>query len=44
MPIVAPTPTNVPASDAKVYDKYWLKHFSIMANDPSGKIIVSYFA
>jgi hypothetical protein len=41
MPIVAPTPTNVPASDAKVYDKYWLKHFVIMANDPSKKVIVT---
>ena len=41
MPIVAPTPTNVPASDAKVYDKYWLKHFVIMANDPSGKVIIT---
>lgn len=41
MPIDAPTPTNVPTSDAKVYDKYWLKHFSIMANDPSNKIIVT---
>lgn len=41
MPIVAPIPTDVPASDAKVYDMYWLKHFSIMANDPSGKIIVT---
>lgn len=41
MPIIAPTPTDVPASDAKVYDMYWLKHFSIMANDPSDKIIVT---
>lgn len=41
MPIIAPTPTDVPASEAKVYDKYWMKHFSIMANDPSGKIVVT---
>lgn len=41
MPIIAPTPTNVPASDAKTYDKFWLKHFVIMANDPSGKVIVT---
>ncbi len=41
MPIDAPTPTNVPASDAKVYDKYWMKHFAIMANDPTGKVVVT---
>ena len=41
MPIDAPTPTNVPASDAKVYDKYWLKYFSIMANDPTKKVTVT---
>ena len=41
MPIVAPTPTNVPASDAKVYDKFWLKHFSIMAGDPDRNVVVT---
>lgn len=41
MPIDAKTPTEVPASEAKVYDKYWLKHFVIMANDPSKKIRVT---
>jgi len=41
MPIDAPTPTEVPASDAKVYDKFWLKHFSIIANDPAKKVIVT---
>lgn len=40
MPIDAPTPTNVPASEAKVYDKYWLKSFNIMAGDPERKVTV----
>lgn len=41
MPIVAPTPTNVPAQDAVTYDIYWLKSLSIIANDPNGKIVVT---
>ena len=39
MPIVAPTPTEVPASGNKTYDKYWLKHFQIVAN-PAEKVRV----
>lgn len=41
MPIIAPTPTEVPALEAKTYDKYWLKYLQIMADNPSNKIRVT---
>lgn len=41
MAIVAPTPTNVPAQNAVVYDIYWLKSLNIAAGNPANPIVVT---